>query len=103
MATDQDIGLSRIHLTQILAIISRYSEIESVTLFGSRAMNNHKPGSDVDIAVTGINCEASTVFNLTIDLNERSSLPYRFDIVDLKSIAGTPLERHIKESGILLK
>ncbi len=40
-------------LQQIVALLATFPEIEKAVVFGSRAMGNYKPGSDVDIALNG--------------------------------------------------
>ena len=46
-------GLLERDLQYIMEAVRKYSEIEEVILFGSRAMGNYKEGSDVDLALVG--------------------------------------------------
>ena len=58
-----------------------FDEIESVIIFGSRAMGNYKKGSDVDIAVKGKNVNHDVIGALHTRLNEELPLPYFFDVI----------------------
>lgn len=40
---------------------ARFEEIDRALIFGSRAMGNHKKGSDVDIAVSGESVTSQTI------------------------------------------
>ena len=51
-------GLSEKQLEQVISILKKYDEIEGAILFGSRALGNYKPASDVDIAIKGDKADA---------------------------------------------
>ena len=57
-------GLLERDLKYILEAVRKYPEIEKVIIFGSRAMGNYKPGSDIDIALKGQNVNRTTVIRL---------------------------------------
>lgn len=91
-------GLTHQDLQIIIDTIKSYPQIKSASIFGSRALNRHKKGSDVDIALKGeglgpIATEISGI------LNEESSLPYFFDIIDYNSITNADLRDHIDRVG----
>ena len=44
-------GLKEKILNEIIQIVSANEKVNSITIFGSRAMGNFKEGSDVDIAI----------------------------------------------------
>ena len=44
-------GLSENSLNLIINAVSAIEKIDSAYIFGSRAMGNYKPGSDVDLVV----------------------------------------------------
>ncbi|MDM8536670.1 nucleotidyltransferase domain-containing protein [Desulfobacterales bacterium HSG17] len=82
----------------VFNLISTYSEIEKVVLFGSRAKNSHKRGSDVDLAIKGKAITNDIISSLRIDLEE-SNLPYFFDIVHYNTIQEQALIEHIDRVG----
>ena len=70
-------GLTKEQNAAILNEVSRFEKLTRLVVFGSRAMGNHKHGSDIDLAVWGL--EPSEVRQLNIRLNEYLSLPHRFN------------------------
>ncbi|MGE4489022.1 MAG: nucleotidyltransferase domain-containing protein [Kiritimatiellales bacterium] len=92
-------GISETQLNLIKEAVSRFDEIESAVIFGSRAMGNYKPGSDVDIAIKGRKITARTVSALSSLLNEELPLPHFFDVVHYNTLDNKALIRHIDEHG----
>ncbi len=92
-------GLTTHQLNLIFAAIKKFPEIEKVILFGSRAMGNYKPSSDIDLMIVGSLLTAQTITRLSGHLNEEVSLPFRFDIVG--EPVATDLKTHIQEHGIV--
>jgi predicted nucleotidyltransferase len=92
-------GLTDKDLCAINASFSEFPEIEEVTLFGSRAMGNYKKGSDIDLAVKGVEVSLRTISNLNARLNEKIPLPYMFDVVEYASINTPALIEHIDVHG----
>lgn len=78
-------------------ILEKYSEIESAIIFGSRAMNTFKVGSDVDLALKG-NISLSTISVLKSAFEE-STLPHFFDVLDYETIQEPKLKEHIGQYG----
>lgn len=95
-------GLSDQQLGLIRETIGRFGEIESAVVFGSRAMGNYKPGSDVDIALKGSRITGRTVSDLSTLLNEELPLPHFFDVVHYDTLESEALIRHIDEHGAAL-
>ena len=44
-------GLSKDIVDRIINVLSKFSEVEEVVLYGSRAKGNFRPGSDIDLTV----------------------------------------------------
>lgn len=84
----------------MLAAFRQFPEIESVEVFGSRAMGNCKPGSDVDLVLKGEEVTAQTVVELSTLLNEKLPIPYFFDIVSYQDITEPELKNHIDEHAL---
>jgi predicted nucleotidyltransferase len=95
-------GLSDTQIGLIKDAIGRFEEIESAVIFGSRAMGNYKPGSDVDIAIKGSRITGNITSALSTLLNEDLPLPHFFDIVHYDTLDNAALIRHIDEHGSTL-
>jgi predicted nucleotidyltransferase len=85
--TEQDIA-------SIIQVLRLHPEVKEALIFGSRAMGNYKPGSDIDIVLKGRVSEA-LVMTVNVELNERTPLPYRFDLVAYDLLSDSPLKEHI--------
>lgn len=92
-------GFKEKEYTLIVEALNKFPEIESAKIFGSRALGNYKPSSDVDIAICGENVTRSTVVRLKNLLEEELPLPYFFDIIDYTSITNEKLIKHINDYG----
>ena len=95
-------GLTTKDIELIRSAIEVHSEIEEVVVFGSRAMGNHKNGSDVDLAIKGNGVSLRTISRLGAQLNEELPLPYQFDVIDDALIDTPALRKHIDSFGIVL-
>ncbi len=73
--------------------------IDKAYIFGSRAMENYKEGSDIDIAIFGEEVDFDTTNRLRGELNENLPIPYFFDAVNFKTIDNEELKKHILEKG----
>jgi predicted nucleotidyltransferase len=82
----------------VYSVLRQHPEVESATLFGSRAKGTHTPRSDVDLALAGP-LEALGAEAIAAELEELP-LPYRFDVHALAAIAYAPLLEHIERVGI---
>lgn len=91
-------GLPSTTLTQIIACLQRFPNINWVKVYGSRAMGNYHKGSDIDLAFSSKNnCSAELL--ATLDL---LATPYLFDVTHYESIKNTELKAHIDRVGIKL-
>jgi len=93
-------GLSERDMHTIFHIFSKYPEIKTIYIFGSRAKGNFKTGSDIDLAVMNDNVNFSTILHLKNDLEE-SSLPYKVDLVYFQDLTNPDFIEHIKRVGKL--
>lgn len=94
-----DSGLQQRDLDEIVTALRRFPEINEALLFGSRAKGTFKKGSDVDIVVKGRTITHEVVAALSWLLNEESTLPYSFDIVQYDAITEQALLEHIHRVG----
>lgn len=95
-------GLLERDMVNILKAIKQFDTIESVIIFGSRAMGNYKRGSDVDLVIMGIEVDRKVIRRLSDLLNEVMPLPYFFDVLDYKAIESQALIEHIEKEGKLI-
>jgi predicted nucleotidyltransferase len=95
-------GLKERDIKYIIESFKALSEIKEAVLFGSRAKENFKKGSDVDIAIKGENITHNTATRLSYLLNEEKPLPYYFDIVHYEKIEEPELTEHIDRVGIVI-
>jgi predicted nucleotidyltransferase len=94
------IGFKENDLQEILGVLKLFPEVQEVILFGSRAKGNHRPGSDVDLA---LKIAGSDVTNRVSGvLNDELMLPYKFDVLNIDSISSPDLLDHIERIGISL-
>lgn len=92
-------GISEKSVNQILKTIASYPEVEQVLIFGSRAKGNFKPGSDIDLAITGPDCTTETAIKMRGILNETVPIPYHVDIICMNDLQHTELKEHILRVG----
>jgi uncharacterized protein len=87
-------------LELICSVLRQHPEVQSATLFGSRAKGTHHERSDVDLALSGelglLGAEA-----IAAELDELP-LSYRFDVQALEQIRLAPLLEHIQRVGVLI-
>lgn len=93
-------GLSKANIIEIVQFTQRFTVIDKVILFGSRAKGTHKVGSDVDLAISGSAVSYAIINELSYLLNEESTLPYYFDLINIDTINSSSLLAHIKEYGV---
>ena len=96
---DSKCGLSSKELESILQILSTCAALKRAQLFGSRAMNTHRPTSDVDLALFGSDLLRSDINKLKIAF-EDSLLPYTFDLIIHREIKEPELLAHIQRRGV---
>lgn len=97
-----NLGLTEADLNYIVDSIKKFPEIEKAIIFGSRAKGNYKPGSDIDIAIVGVQITFDTISALHSMLEEHGPLPYLFDIVDYTHLEHEDLKEHIDRVGKLI-
>ena len=91
-------NLTHHELKLIRGVLAGHPEITGGILFGSRAKGVSGPGSDIDLALEGIDdpLQAETIASELDNL----PLPYRFDVKALAAIQYGPLREHIARVGV---
>ncbi len=91
-------GLTKEEITSIRAVFSKYQQIEEVLIYGSRAMGNFKPASDIDLTLIGKAIDLSLQIKIEFDLDDLM-LPYKFDISIYDKITNPEFLDHINRIG----
>lgn len=81
---------------EIRALAGEYG-VEKVILFGSRARGNYKRASDIDLAVSG-----GDILRFALAVDEETSTPLRFDIINLDGMVCEELQKAIWTEGKIL-
>jgi len=94
-------GLTNNELSKLHNIFSKYSDIEKVILYGSRAKGNYKQFSDVDITLLGYTITRTHLNKLSDEIDDLL-LPYQFDINIFHTLKNPDLIDHIQRVGITI-
>ncbi|MCF8231242.1 MAG: nucleotidyltransferase domain-containing protein [Bacteroidales bacterium] len=86
----------------IIDVLEKSPEVEQGILFGSRAKGNSRNGSDVDIAVKGEHIDYKAISHISYLLNEETTMPYHFDVLNYHTIKSRELLDHIERVGITI-
>lgn len=92
-------GISKKSLEMLIQSLIHIKEIEKAAIFGSRALGNDKPGSDIDLVIYGSHVTDEVINHIRIQLNEELPLPYYFDLVHYESLTSASLKEHIDQYG----
>ncbi len=93
-------GLKQTIISQINNVFAKYPQIESAILYGSRAKGNYKPGSDIDLTLTGSDVDLPLVHKIETALDDLL-LPYTFDLSAHRHLSHPDLLDHIDRVGKL--
>lgn len=91
-------GLSPRTLAEIHRVLAGFPQVERAVLFGSRAKGTHRPGSDVDLALYGVDLDWR-VLGLIADEFDRSQLPYGFSLIQPDDHTTPEVAAHIDRVG----
>jgi predicted nucleotidyltransferase len=94
-----DCGLKPNTTAKINAVFARYPQIERVTLYGSRAKGNYRPGSDIDLTISSETMTLSQLLKLENALDDLL-LPYKIDLSLRHLITNTNLLADIDRVGV---
>ena len=94
----RDVKLPRAVQRELVAVFRRYSDLEQVLLFGSRATGRATERSDIDLATRGI-LDRHRLGRLSLDLDE-IAIPQECDVQAYEQIDHAPLKTHIDRWAI---
>lgn len=95
-------GLSDKQLGIVLETLGLFPEIEVAVLFGSRAMENYKKASDIDIALKGKQIDQAFAAKVKVCFEEDTYLPFFVDVLAYDDLSTEKLKDQIDEHGIVL-
>ena len=96
-----DFGLAQADVKKILSIFEQCEAIEEVVLYGSRAMGNYRPGSDIDLTLKGTELNLKILNRISNELDDLL-LPYYFDLSIFTRIEDDDLIDHIQRVGVTI-
>lgn len=91
--------LTEDYLVRIAKVFAQFSAVESVLLFGSRALGTARANSDIDLAIKGADIDATTPFKLAAQLDDLL-IPNEIDLVVYSRIQNDALREHIDRYGV---
>jgi predicted nucleotidyltransferase len=94
-------GLKESTINKIIAVFAKYTQIDKILLYGSRAKGNYRNGSDIDLTLIGDQLNYSQLSGIESDIDDLF-LPYSFYISIFKDIDNPDLVEHINRVGVVL-
>lgn len=90
-------GLDHGDVDAIVTVLRGCTRVQEALIVGSRALDRHRPESDIDIAVRGP-LTAQDVAELRGAL-DRLPLPWMFDVVALDTLRDDAVREHVERVG----
>jgi len=94
-------GLPAEALRRLQRVLATEQRVVQATLYGSRAMGNHRPGSDIDICLSAPELDLSGLFALEHRIDDLL-LPWKVDLSLRHAIDNPQLLAHIARVGLLV-
>ena len=94
-------GLPEEAIAEIQAVLALYPEVERAILYGSRALGNFKPGSDIDLTLVGAELTHNHLLGIMSDLDDLL-LPWMIDLSLFATLDQPGLREHIESVGVTL-
>ena len=91
-------GLPFETIEKINSVFKKHPEIEKVIIYGSRARENFRPGSDIDLTLKGKNLTYDIIPTVRAEIDDLNT-PYLFDISIFNLLKSPDLEEHIHRLG----
>jgi predicted nucleotidyltransferase len=96
--SEASFGLSESVIDRVRGVLESHLAVESAIIYGSRAKGNFKPGSDIDLTLTGENLTTNDLLKISGELDDLL-LPYTIDLSLFHQIENPDLVSHIKRVG----
>ena len=95
-------GVGKTTTEQIIGIILSRKAAEKIILFGSRAEDDFKEASDIDIAILGKNWTDRDTSIVKFNLDEDIKTPLKFDVLNFYAISKDSLKEDILKKGKII-
>jgi len=92
-----EFGLSAKDMKAMTALFYQTLALDKVVIFGSRAMGNYQPSSDIDLALFGAFKHKEDL--LLKEQLEELPMPYIFDLIVFDTIKNNDFREHIQRVG----
>lgn len=86
---------------ELEVIFSRYTEVEKVLLFGSRARGDNRYNSDIDLCIFGEGVTHLILAKINMDINELNTC-LSFDILSINELSKKELIENILKEGVVI-
>ncbi|NQZ33372.1 MAG: nucleotidyltransferase domain-containing protein [Oceanospirillaceae bacterium] len=93
-------GLTNGIIGKLHRIFDSYQKLDTVILYGSRALGTYKMGSDIDLTFIGNGLGFNDILNLEAELDDLMT-PYSFDISIFDQLDNPQLIEHINRVGVV--
>ncbi|MEE9367501.1 MAG: nucleotidyltransferase domain-containing protein [Pontiella sp.] len=93
-------GLPISSIERVRAVFSSHLEVEKVVLYGSRATDTFKNGSDVDLTIKGTNLNLTILNQIDAELDDLL-LPWSFDLSIYSQVTNVSLLDHMNRVGVV--
>lgn len=93
------IHLPETDLNSLQRTLAQFPALKQAIVFGSRAKGTQKVGSDIDIAIILEPYNYQDLLAITDMLEEQTTLPYFFDVIELNHVENEALKEHIRRVG----
>ena len=90
-------GVAEAPCQRLLAVLQGQPAVEAVWLYGSRAMERHRDGSDIDLALDGSRLSHAELLGLMVAIDDLL-LPWQVDL-SLRQQLPADLQAHIARVG----
>lgn len=94
-------GLSDATVRKIQGVLAGFPEVEKAVLYGSRAKETFRPGSDIDLTIFGPELTFSLLARIDEALDDLL-LPYEIDLSVFSNLKHPELIDHIERVGVVL-
>jgi predicted nucleotidyltransferase len=85
---------------KIKSVFAKFTEINTVVLYGSRAKGNYRPGSDIDLTIKDSSLNLTQLNAVKSALDDLST-PYMFDLSIYEQLTSAELIEHINRVGVV--
>jgi len=91
-------GLDQVLIDQFCTVFEQHSSIDKVIIYGSRAKDSYRKGSDIDLTLLGSEITFETLATVIIELDALNT-PYLVDVSLFSELHSPKLEEHILRVG----